>query len=265
MKNIILLVLFAFPLFVQAQEALGENIGDVKTVKSPENRVALLELYTSEGCSSCPPADRFLSKLKKTGISSKRLIPMAFHITYWDYIGWQDRFAKKQYDQRQRDLAHKKRSTRVYTPQFILSGDDYRRYANFSKDVNNIIQQKAVVDLVLSSRVIAGKEGADILSLKLQSDISASNIKDVDLYFAVVENNLSSDIDAGENDGELLHHDYVVRQLLGPYVQGGAEVPYETEQKIVLNSEWKKNNLSIVAFAENSRTGEVLQAVRLKY
>ncbi len=263
MKKIIIFLLLVLPVTVQSQETSGLTQTDIRTVKSPANRVAVLELYTSEGCSSCPPADRFLSSLKQAGISSEQLIPMAFHVTYWDYIGWKDRFAKKQYDQRQRDLAHKNRSNTVYTPQLVLSGDDYRRHKNFSKDISELVMQKAMVDLELSSHTPSAKTNKTILSLRLKSDISRSKAEHVGLYFAIVENSLSSDIAAGENDGELLHHDYVVRQLFGPYNQIESEV--EQEQVIILHSEWQRNNLSVVAFAENLRTGEVLQAVRLKY
>ena len=112
MNKYLLLVLFILPVSVQAIDVTAV-VEDIKSVTSPDNRVVLLELYTSEGCSSCPPADRFLSELKSTGISDKQLIPMAFHVTYWDYIGWKDQFAKKQYDQRQRALAHKKKKSTV--------------------------------------------------------------------------------------------------------------------------------------------------------
>jgi len=231
-----------------------------KTAISPVNRVALLELYTSEGCSSCPPADKFMSRLKDSGISGKQLIPMAFHVTYWDYIGWQDQFAKKQYDKRQRELAYKSRKNSVYTPQFLLVGKDYRRYSTFNKDINKLVAEKSSVNLVLSM-----KPKADSLHLELKSDISNSRVKDVNFYFAIVENNLISDVEDGENEGEILHHDYVVRGLYGPYVQSQPDNQLVTERTVQMEREWKKQDLSIIAFAENPHTGDVLQAVRLKY
>jgi hypothetical protein len=262
MKKLILLVLFVLPMTVQSQELSDSTSTNIKIVKSPVNRVAVLELYTSEGCSSCPPADRFLSELEKTGISSKKIIPMAFHVTYWDYIGWQDRYAKKQYDQRQRDMARKQSSNSVYTPQFLLSGDDYRRYSSFSKDVNKIIMEKSSVDIELSLQDLPAKADVSRLLLNLKSNSSEKNLS---FYFAVVENNLSSDVEAGENNGEQLHHDYVVRKLYGPFHRGSTDKRYEIEQAIALDSEWAKSNLSFVAFAENLQTGEVLQAVSLQY
>ena len=266
MKKILLFVLFALSTNVQAKDVDAVAVvNDVKVATSPDNRVVLLELYTSEGCSSCPPAERFLSDLKEAGISGKQLIPLAFHVTYWDYIGWKDQFAKKQYDERQRELAHKKKKSTVYTPQFVLSGNDYRSYATFSEDVNNLAKQRSTVDLELTAHVLSGQEPNDKLQLNLKTDISASKIKDVGFYLVIIENNLASDVDDGENEGELLHHDYVVRQFLGPYVQSKPENQRSREQTIVLQPEWKRDDLSIVAFAENPHTGEVLQAVRIEY
>ena len=234
---------------------LAEEVGSGKnSVKSPQHRVALLELYTSEGCSSCPPADRFLSELKTAGISDQQLIPMAFHVTYWDFIGWKDRFAKKQFDQRQRERASKNKQDTVYTPQFVFSGEDYRGFVSFSADLNQLVKQRARVDLELS----ADKQ-RDKLQLHLKSDISRSKLKKVGFYFVLIENNLSSDVRDGENEGVKLQHDYVVRKILGPYFQ------LENTQSIELLPEWKKQDLSIVAIAEDPYTGEVLQAVRLPF
>lgn len=273
MKKILFLVFFFASLNVHSLELISDlSKASVKVAKSPENRVVLLELYTSEGCSSCPPADRFLSDLKEAGISDQQLIAMAFHVTYWDYIGWKDRFAKKQYDQRQRDQAHKQRKATVYTPQFMMSGDDYRSYATFSRDVNKLVTEKAMVHLELSFFVLpqtllsdADTVSSDRIRLQLKTDIMASDVKDVGFYLALIENNLSSNVADGENEGEILHHDFVVRQLSGPYFQGKPDGSQEIEHTLTLGKDWKKQDLSIIAFAENPHTGEVLQAVRLKY
>lgn len=262
MKKLILLVLLALSTNAMAQSPDVAQADDNRTnsVKSPQNRVALLELYTSEGCSSCPPADRFLSELTSAGISSKQLIPMAFHVTYWDYIGWKDRFASEQYDNRQRDLAHKHNSKSIYTPQFVLVGEDYRKYKTFSSDINKLVSQKAKVDLELEVKRVDEE-----VQLKLKSDITDSDVKEVGFYFVIVENNLSSDVSDGENEGEVLHHNYVVRKLSDAYYQSKPNNQLVKEHTIKLDAQWKKRDLSIVAFAENPHTGEVLQAVRLKY
>lgn len=259
MKKLLLILVCMLPLNLLA----GETVS--KTVKSPQNRVAVLELYTSEGCSSCPPADHFLSSLKQAGISEQQLIPMAFHVTYWDYIGWKDRFAKKQFDQRQRDLAYKNKKKTVYTPQFVLVGEDYRNYPTFSEDINELVMQEATVDLELTVGIQLASNKTEKLHLDLKSDITKATVKDVALYFAVIENNLTSNVKDGENEGEQLHHDYVVRQLSGPFFQSKSDVTAEYKHVIPVQVDWKKNDLSIVAFAENPQTGEVLQVVRLQY
>lgn len=268
MNKIVFFVLFILPVNLLAQDihdVKTDTKDEMRTVSSPQHRVVMLELYTSEGCSSCPPADQFLSKLKAMGVNDKQIIPLAFHVTYWDYIGWKDRFANKQFDDRQRRLASKNKQKTIYTPQFVFSGDDYREYASFSEDVNALVSQEAAVNLVLTGQVLTDGVHADKLHLTLKSDISKSKINDVELYFVVTENNLSSDVSHGENQGETLHHDYVVRQISGPYFHSKTDNQVERAFTVVLHPEWKKQDLSIIAFAENPHTGEILQAVSFDY
>ncbi len=107
------------------------------SAKSGVKSVPLLELYTSEGCSSCPPADKWLSNLKP---SPDKLIPLAFHVDYWDYIGWKDRFSKAEYSDRQRKTAAFGGAGFVYTPQFVFNGRDFRGWDN--SRINEAIEQQ---------------------------------------------------------------------------------------------------------------------------
>lgn len=262
-KSIFLLLqglVFSLPINFAVLAINNTSDGETVTVKSPANKVAVLELYTSEGCSSCPPADTFLNELKNSGISDNKIIPMAFHVTYWDYIGWKDRFASKRFDARQRDIARKARVNSVYTPQFVLDGKDFRNYSRFNKSVDAIVDEKATVDLSLTV-----EQKVDEVHLRLSSDISATGLGDVGIYYAVLEDNLSSDVDDGENEGVHLYHNYVVRKLSVPYLQSKPNMEIEQLHVIKLDPMWKKSDLSIVAFAENPHTGEVLQAVRYRY
>lgn len=264
MKLLSIVLFFMLPAGVLAgsPEVTTSGDSDTVTVTSPKNRVVVLELYTSEGCSSCPPADHFLSQLKESGISGNHLIPMAFHVTYWDYIGWQDRFADPEYDKRQRRQAHNNHSSTVYTPQFLMSGDDFRRYSHFNDDVNKLVSQKAVVDLVLTLHRSKKSRADDLLHLQVTVDASKYDKDETGVYLVVLENNLTSQVDDGENEGETLHHDYVVRQMYGPFVQRKSDESKLFQKNILLKPEWKQQDLSVVAFAENMQTGEVLQAVR---
>lgn len=95
--------------------------------ESTKEQTGLLELYTSEGCSSCPPADRWLARLKEHPDLWRSFIPMALHVDYWDYIGWQDRFASAAHSKRQRRYAQEKSLTTVYTPGFLYNGQEWRQ------------------------------------------------------------------------------------------------------------------------------------------
>jgi hypothetical protein len=124
------------------------------------------------------------------GHSDEQLVPMAFHVTYWDYIGWKDRFANSQFDQRQRTLANKHNNRSVYTPQFVLSGEDYRRHASLSEDINRLLDQKATVDLELTTQYLTHRQHADELRINLKTDLTENKSDEVGIYIAVFENTI---------------------------------------------------------------------------
>ena len=248
-------LLFALIFFTSLAEADGQLL----TAKSPEHRVSLLELYTSEGCSSCPPADNFLSGLQKAGVSNNQLIPLEFHVTYWDYIGWKDPFASPVNDDRQRRIAHNDQDKRIYTPQYLLNGSDYRDYEHFSENVRRVILQIAEVRLTLNA-----SNTKQQTKVELKTDLSASDVDDVIFYLVLYENELVSDVKDGENEGETLRHNYVVRKIHGPFEQNKKNKSATFQQVIQLDKEWKQKDLGLVAYAQDPSSGKVLQAVELK-
>lgn len=169
----------------------------------------VVELYTSEGCNSCPPADRWLSqavaRAGKVRDGSAMFIPLAFHVDYWDYIGWKDAFAQPAFAQRQGALARAGGASGVYTPQVFVNGRDDR---NWTRDAVALAgaggaATKATVKFNVSS---AWRDDAVTINGKL-AEPSAS----VRLRYAVTENGLVTAVKAGENKGETLRHDAVVR------------------------------------------------------
>src|SRR3954469_25856231 len=104
----------------------GVAHGEKCTARSGDKTAALVELYTSEGCDSCPPADRWLSSLGAQGYAPDRIVPIALHVDYWDYIGWKDPYAHAAHSARQRKMARLARAAMVYTPQVLLQGRDFR-------------------------------------------------------------------------------------------------------------------------------------------
>ena len=231
----------------------------ILSAKSPEHRVSLLELYTSEGCSSCPPADEFLSGLQHSGVTNNQLIPLAFHVTYWDFIGWKDPYATSAHDDKQRKTAQLDKNKTIYTPQFVLNGSDYRDYENFSSNVRKVILQLSKVALTLNATNSDAQTKVDLATELLENEVG-----DVAYYVVLYENKLVSDIKDGENNGKTLHHDYVVRKIHGPFIQNKSNKSASFQQVIQFESDWKRQDLGLVAYAQSQKTGMVLQTVDLK-
>lgn len=188
--------------------ANNNDISSVKkstnTVKSfftsDEKRTALIELYTSEGCSSCPPADKWLSGLKQSPKLWSTFVPVAFHVDYWDKLGWDDRFAKPEYSQRQRRYATENAKSTIYTPGVRVGGEIFNSWR--SSDLDRL--KKANKVGVLSINVDdAGGVIANFKSAQKSIDKLVLNI-------AVLAMNVSTEVKEGENHGKVLAHDFVV-------------------------------------------------------
>jgi hypothetical protein len=209
---------------------------------------ALVELYTSEGCNSCPPADRWLSTLKPG-----KVVPLSLHVDYWDYIGWKDPYAKREFSQRQRKLSQLQRMALVYTPQVLLQGRDFRQWgtAAFEKEVERINARPAAATLRL--QILA--RGSGTMTVHAEANVhDPAKRADAVLYLASYENKLSSKVTAGENRGEVLRHDYVVLEWL--------EAPgLAVRRELPLLPKAIPGNSGVAAFVQNRRTGEVLQAL----
>ncbi len=183
---------------------------------------------------------------------------MAFHIDYWDYLGWPDRFAKAKFSQRQRSIASRNRSRTVYTPQLVLQGQDFRNHGRLRQSVSHINRTKARADIRLQATPQSG-----ILAIEAQVTVTAQEARQHAVAFvALYENNLSTQVRAGENGGRTLHHDFVVRRWLGPWaadLQGLLHV----QRTLRLGEDWKTRHLGVVVCVLNSRDGDVLQVVSL--
>jgi hypothetical protein len=160
-------------------------------VASGARAPVVVELYTSEGCSSCPPADRWLSTLK----GREDVVALAFHVNYWDHLGWTDRFASAENTARQHELARRAGAASVYTPQIVVNGRDARPVALPAAAPSPI-------------RVTLAREG-EIVTAQVAATAAAP--ARLEGYWAVLEDDHASRVRAGENRGETLRHDHVVR------------------------------------------------------
>lgn len=170
---------------------------DKLVIESPAHQVALLELYTSEGCSSCPPADRWVSSLKDNPGLWHRFIPLSFHVDYWDYIGWPDRFASPAFTERQYQHASDQSMRTVYTPGFFLNGLEWRwRGRDLSEDI-----------LAVPAGVLQLEATAEELNLSFESNESGRTMA---ASVALLGFGIETQVKAGENAGRKLNHDFVV-------------------------------------------------------
>jgi hypothetical protein len=253
LRNAILIGLSV--LFSTFQQAVATEC----SAKSGATTMPLLELYTSEGCSSCPPADKWLS-----GIKSDKLTPLAFHVDYWNYIGWKDKFSKAEYSDRQRQISARSGAGFVYTPQFVMNGQDFRGWDN--SRLNQIVQSsKKIASRANLSLDVVQENGKITLktSAQLTNPADGQNkIKDTDVFVAIYENKLVSQVKAGENSGRELKHDYVVREFFGAYQINNKN---EFSKNFTLSLEWAKRDAGAVIFVQNSQTGEILQSLALKF
>jgi len=229
--------------------------------RSGERTAALVELYTSEGCDSCPPADRWLSGLGARGYVPQRVVPLSLHVDYWDYIGWKDPYARREFSSRQRKLTQLQRNAFVYTPQVMLQGRDFRGWGGsaFDEAVTRINAQPArarlTLEITTSTRQAIGIEAQAELLDPAQRDGAA-------LYVAAYENKLASQVTAGENKGHTLAHDYVVLEWLGPF-DFAAGTRLTERRALPLLPKAVPGNSGVVAFVQDRRSLEVLQALML--
>lgn len=226
---------------------------------SPAHRVALLELYTSQGCSSCPPADAWLQGLARGGFDTDRVVPLAFHVDYWDHLGWKDPFSSPQFTRRQRARTAQNRARTVYTPGFFLNGREWRGWHR--NELSARVTALAAEPPVAGIRLDASFTRGDTLHLHGEVRWKPGSRQHAALFLVVLENNLATHVGAGENAGRTLRHDHVVRYLSAA-IPAGPE-PLSFDQAVAVEARWKRDDLAIAAFLEDSTTGEILQAMAL--
>jgi hypothetical protein len=234
-----LVSVLAIPGLIACAGALAA--GSQCTAQSATTLTPVIELYTSEGCSSCPPADRWLSSLK-AGAASGQAVVQAFHVGYWDYIGWVDRFANPDYTARQKQVAAWNHQSGIYTPQLVRNGQDWRDYSTAFASAEparaRIALQRSAVDAFVAQ--VTPAEG-----------IAAWGA-----YWTVTENGHNSKVKSGENAGEFLQHDFVVRQYVAA---GDYHGPSTLRLRAIAAQAGHPRQVNLVVF--DPKSGRPLQAI----
>lgn len=247
---------------------LAAAAGAVCASHSPSHRVALVELYSSEGCNSCPPADAWLSQWKNSG-ASQSIVPLALHVDYWNSLGWTDRFSQHRFTERQQTLTDLAGGHTIYTPEIFVSGRELRGWSqrdSFQSRVEKLVAEPAQANVALELK----SQAKDAFNVDAQFTSKAADIKSpadpLNAYVALYQNALSSQVKAGENSGVTLHHERVVRQWIGPVplVAGQAQIRRDIRIDAAdANANAPAGTFGVVAFVENAATGDVLQVGEL--
>jgi hypothetical protein len=231
--------------------------------------IAVVELFTSEGCSSCPPADKVLAALAtKKENEYGRVFTLAFHVDYWDNLGWKDRFASKAFSDRQRAYAARFAKTGgnggVYTPQMVVNGSVEFVGSNATSAQSAIEDAlKTKPKLEIAPVVSTRKAGEPIRIVATVDSVQEPGAKsrpspDTVVCFALVENGLSTDVKKGENGGHTLAHERVVRAIAQKKIAGGKA---EAELKVPEGA--KEESCRVVVYAQDGETLKVLGAAEV--
>ncbi|MFM0337623.1 DUF1223 domain-containing protein [Paraburkholderia fungorum] len=230
---------------------------------SPSHRVALVELYSSEGCNSCPPADNWLGQWKSSG-AAQSIVPLALHVDYWNSLGWTDRFSQHRFTERQQTLTDLAGGHTIYTPEIFVSGRELRDWSqrdSFQSRIGKVVAEPAQANVALELTPQA--KGAFNVDAQFTSKAAATTGQ-LSAYVAVYQNALNSQVRAGENSGATLHHERVVRQWIGPVPLVAGHVQIHRDIRIDdADANAPAGDFGVVAFVENAATGDVLQVGEL--
>jgi hypothetical protein len=198
----------------------------------------VVELFTSQGCSSCPPADALIHDIANDPAMRGRVIPLAFHVDYWDSLGWRDPFSSAEWTQRQARYARTMRLSSAYTPQAVVNGT--REFVGSNKAAMSAALEKASNEQPRSEITLTARREGNSLIADIHANVAASD----DLLLAIVEDGVTTKIEHGENAGRTLTNDAIVRKLLRATGQTTMTVP--------LDRTWR--NLSATAFVQDRNT-----------
>jgi hypothetical protein len=223
--------------------------------RSGPNTAALVELYTSEGCDSCPPADRWLSTFAAAPRASRLAVPIAFHVDYWNSLGWTDVYSDARFSERQRQLARAGGARMVYTPQVILGGRDFAswRSGGAAKALDAVGMRPAQAQIEIAASGASARVVASVAP--------GTRVEDVALVVALTQNGITTKVKAGENRGETLRHDFVVRDIKTFRAWSGDRPAITADVTFPARVDWRLDQMRFVAFVQDLRTADVLQAL----
>jgi hypothetical protein len=226
----------------------------------------VLELFTSQGCSTCPPADRVLSELGR-GAAAGQVIPLAFHVDYWDRTGWADPFDSSQWTQRQQRYAHALTGDRLATPQLVIDGHGACVGSKRDEVLSKIAEARtqapaAAVDVTIGDTGRGGSHPRLRVKVGVRV-LQQTSSRDLDLWVALTQSGLVTQVKGGENATATLHDDFVVRRFEKAFtVRGRAGEQRTKDLDLALDPSWPLGDLEVAAFAQDPSSLVIVGAAR---
>jgi hypothetical protein len=227
----------------------------------------VVELFTSEGCSSCPPADAFLAQLEALQpVEGAEVIAIEEHVDYWDQLGWRDPYSSADWTERQRKYAGVLGTSNIYTPQMVVNGAVEfvgSREQSGKRAIDQATQRKAI-PLAVTAVATPGKRSAEVTVRIAEPTVEGSS-GEWEVWLAITETGLRSAVTRGENAGKDLRHASVLRKLqrLGSVTLKNGQATSALVAKVAVDSSWKRENLHAVAFIQERRHLHILGASQI--
>jgi hypothetical protein len=237
---------------------------------APANGPVVVELFTSQGCSSCPPADRLLSKLGADPRFAGKVLPLSFHVDYWNSIGWKDPFSSPRWSARQNDYARAFRSDRVYTPQLVVNGASEcvgNEEGTVLARISAALAKAPAGEVRLTvAPPAAGSIATGPIKVGVDAQVDrAGSRHPLDVLVALYQIGLDTQVRAGENASRTLHNDYVVRRLEKAFTLPAATGSrHAGEVTLPVDPAWNRGALGVVAFLQDPVTLEIEGAAAQK-
>jgi hypothetical protein len=220
-----------------------------------ERAKVVVELFSSEGCSSCPPADGALREIERSQpAAGAEVIALELHVDYWNYLGWRDPFSSEVYTARQRAYADAFGQRGVYTPQMVVDGQ-----------TEFVGSDREAAKRAIAAAAKAPKAKVQLTRTGDRVSVAVSEVPETSaasVWLAITEQGLSTAVPRGENAGATIAHASVVRRLkrLGAIARGAAGAAFTGESEVVVDPSWKRENLRAVAFVQRDKSLQIVGA-----
>jgi hypothetical protein len=248
-----------------ATDAASADTKDILAASNAPEAVStsvLVELFTSEGCSSCPPADALLGRLGRTQpVRGADIIVLEEHVDYWDRLGWKDPFSSEAATARQNEYGEAFGGGQVYTPQMVVDG--HSEFVGSSE--NDALRAIRTSSQTSKPKVQLSWGKEDMLAIHINAQNNAARDKEAEVFLVLSENRLHSDVKRGENAGRALAHDGVTRQFLPLEKIKSADSEFLTTITVHPAREWNRENLRAIVFEQERSSRHILAAASIPF